>query len=88
MKNRVPRKKKKQAKKVKARHDAMILVQTAISTIQGAMRAAMIASRPTPSYQPGGIAFKSASAAMNVLDTAESVIGIMSEIKPWREHVK
>jgi len=43
MKNRVPRKKKKKAKRVKAVNDALTMTKAAIVTMQGVIQMAMIA---------------------------------------------
>lgn len=77
----VPRKNKKQAKKLKSVGDASAMVQTALVTANNAARIAIISSQ----YQAP--ALKALYVAQTVIDTAQSIQKVMSQIKPWHEYV-
>lgn len=88
MKNRAPRKAKKQAKKLKSKHDSVIMAKTALSTALGAIQLASIASQPNPTFNPAWPAMKAISITQHCLTQAEVIKNILSEIKPWQEFVK
>lgn len=86
MKDRRPRKLKKQLKK---RYDKMIaakILQTAMTTTMSAIQMALIGAKPIPRYETGGVAVKAVKALETVMDCAQSITSIMnSGPKNWRE---
>lgn len=84
---RVPRKKKKQAKKLKAAVDAMILTQAAMVSAMGMAQMAIISALPSALPAPVTIAEKALKAASVAVDSAKAVQNVMSQIKPWYEYV-
>ena len=94
MKDRIPRKLKKLAKKHKAKHDAMVTATTAITAALGAARMLSIASRPIPKANGNNgddiiksVLEKKIALANCILQTSYSAAISMQQIKPWREHV-
>lgn len=85
---RAPRKAKKQAKKLVAVHNGMVMMQAAVSAAMHAVQVAHIASRPTPTFIPSDISQKALSVAEVCIDGAKSMQSIMSEIKTWHHFVK
>lgn len=88
MKNRAPRKAKKQAKKLKAKNDNTVRVKAMLSAAMHAIQLAHISSRPTPTFDSGTVASKALAVVDVTIDAANSMQSIMSEIKPWQEFVK
>lgn len=88
MKIRAPRKAKKQAKRLKAVHDAFVMTQAAVSTAMVAIQIARIVSMPNPTLIPGWPALKSLKVAECAMNQADSVKNILSQIKPWQHFVR
>lgn len=86
MKNRAPRKKKKQAKKLKTAHDAVIMAKSAVIIMQGVMQTAMINSMVNypPIVTP---ALKVLKVVEVVQNTATAMAQCTSEFKPWTHFV-
>ena len=78
---RVPRKKKKQAKKLKAKHDLVIFAMGAMVGASGMVQLATIGS----SFEP--VPVKIARASVTALESAQSVQRVMAQRKPWTEFV-
>lgn len=84
MKYRAPRKKKKQAKRLKAANDAMIIARTSIISVQAAMQLAIISATPCSPYSRfGSVAEKTLRVVEITMDTAKAIKTSMSDIKPW-----
>lgn len=81
MKHHAPRKKKKQAKKLKAANDAIVMVRTAMISTQSFAQIAIISA--TPLNQITSIAEKALKVAMVTIDAAKAVAKSMSDIKHW-----
>lgn len=81
MRHRAPRKKKKQAKRIKAAHDAFVMTQAAVSTAMGAVQLACIVARPNPTT-------KALEVAECTINQADAIKKILSQIKPWQHFVK
>jgi carbon starvation protein CstA len=75
---RVPRKKKKQAKKLKAANDALVICQAAMVTASSLAQLAIISA--VPFELP---ALRAVKAAQHVVDAQKSVMNVMQGIKPW-----
>lgn len=88
MKIRAPRKAKKQAKRLKSAHDAMVMVKAAMSVAMHALQVAQISSRPVPRFDSDALPSKALAITEVTIDAAKSMSSIMSEIKPWQEFVK
>lgn len=88
MYNRRPRKVKKLAKKKKAKHDAAVMVQTAVVSVMGAIQFAHIQSLPIlKDANVGAIRTDKALAATKAaIDTTLAVSKSLQQIKSWREH--
>lgn len=82
MKHRAPRKKKKQAKKLKAAHDISIMVRTQIIAAQSTAQVAIIAASPAAAP-----AFKALKVASVMIGTARWIQASLSEIKHWTSFV-
>lgn len=89
MKNRVPRKLKKIAKKRKAVADGIVGVRNVLTVAMGSVQLAMVAAQPLPMYGPSRIfpALKALRILEIAKDTAAAVQRNMSHIKDWRQHV-
>lgn len=86
---RLPRKRKKQVKKIVERKTALKMAMTAMVAVQSRVQIAMIASTPIPYFGPAGIAHKAVSVAKAVADTATAIQRIMSEPpNSWREFIR
>jgi hypothetical protein len=79
---RVPRKKKKQAKKLKAINDGLVMVQAIMITASNLAQLAIISA--TPFEVP---ALKAVKAAQLVIDSQKSVSKVMLGIKPWTDFI-
>ena len=79
---RVPRKKKKVAKKLKAKNDALVMAMAAMVNASSMVQMAIIGS--TPSEIP---AIKIVKAAQMAVDSAKAVANCMAQIKPWTSFV-
>lgn len=82
MKNRVPRKAKKKAKKLKSRNDAFVFARTAMVNVMHLAQLATISSMPF--HDPK---LKSLQAAEVALNSAKAVSKSMEDIKPWTSFV-
>jgi hypothetical protein len=83
---RLPRKKKKQAKKLKAKADALIMYQAAVVAAQGRIQLALISAKPV--QFPHQIPLKALAVVNTTMDTAKAFNQVLSQIKPWYEHVR
>lgn len=88
MKHRAPRKKKKQAKRLKALNDAFIMTQAAVSCVMTMVQVAHIAGRPNPTFIPTAIVDKAIDVAQATKDGATAITSIMAQIKTWQHFVK
>lgn len=89
MKNRLPRKRKKQVKKVVARKTASKMAMCAVVAAQSYAQTAIISAIPVYSFAAVGVADKALRVIETVINTAYSVKQIMSEPpNSWREFIK
>lgn len=86
MLNRVPRKKKKIAKKIKAKADTLVLVQAAMAMALSVSQVAIITAAPIPITGHGP------SRAVSIVEAVKNCVRVQSEIlsqmKPWRDYVR
>lgn len=86
MKNRIPRKLKKHAKKRKAIADAIVLSQCAISSVMSAAQLAMISSSPILQDSDR------ISKVLRIVEVAKNAAEIISrhtqQIKPWQHFAR
>ena len=80
---RVPRKKKKVAKKLKAKNDAVVMAMAAMVQVSSLAQMAIISA--TPSEIPG---LKVIKVAQTAIESAKAVSNCMAQIKPWTSFVK
>lgn len=86
MKDRRPRKLKKQLKARYVRAIAFRTVATATISAVAAVQTAMVASRPIRKHDPAGLADKAMATVKIAMDCANTVAGILkSGPKNWRE---
>lgn len=87
---RLPRKRKKQVKKIVERKRAYKIATTAMVAAQSHIQIAIIASTPVPDQPPPvNVAWRSISAAKVMVDAAQSISKIMSEPpNSWREFIR
>lgn len=96
MKPRLPRKYKKQIKKLVSITNATKYLRCAIVSMQSSAQLAMISARPIPSFLNGGfispapeIANKALCVVELVSNTAHSISNIMNEHpKSWRDFIR
>lgn len=79
MKDRRPRKLKKQAKRKKLTHDAFVMAQAAVVTAQTFSKLAIINSTPFLSYPS-----KAMSVVAHTQNATKAIQLVLSQIKPWR----
>jgi hypothetical protein len=85
---RLPRKRKKQVKKVVERKTASKMIMCALTAASAHAQTAIIASQPI-SIPQVGIAHKAVRTAMVMVDTAVAIQRILSEPpNSWREFIK
>ena len=80
---RFPRKKKKLMKKAKAKADALIMAQTAITAAISAVQLAMINAQPI--RYPHDKTAKALAIVNRVTQTANSIHVILNQIQPWQK---
>lgn len=86
MKDRRPRKLKKQLKKRYDSAVALRIVRCALATEMGAVHTAIVASKPIPKHDQAGLANKAIGTVRIAMDSANTVAGILkSGPKNWRE---
>jgi hypothetical protein len=78
---RVPRKKKKQAKKLKAKHDVVVFAMAAMTGASGMVQLATIGSSLEP------VPVRIARASVTAIESAQAVQRCMAQIKPWTHFV-
>lgn len=83
MKNRVPRKLKKKAKKLKSRNDAFVIARTAMVNAMHLAQMATISSMPSLEPTP----LKALRFAEVAINSAKAVQKSMEDIKPWTSFV-
>lgn len=92
MSKRLPRKRKKQVKKIVAAKTAMKTVTAAMTSAMGMAQIAIITLRPTPNFislSAASIAEKTLAAATVAMDSAKAIQKIMSEPpNSWREFIR
>lgn len=87
MKNRVPRKKKKIAKKRKSINDSVLMAQSAMVVMSGLTQTAIIAAMPTGYVPIVTPAIKALKVAEAMLNTANAIKNITNQFKPWTHFV-
>jgi hypothetical protein len=80
---RVPRKKKKVAKKLKAKNDALVMAMAAMVQASSLVQMAIIGS--TPNEIP---ALKIVKAVQMAVESNQAVAKCMAQIKPWTSYIK
>lgn len=86
---RLPRKRKKQAKKIVAAKTAFKIVSSGIVSAMALAQTAVIASTPAQYIGPVGVAYKAVSVANVMADTAQSINKIMAELpNSWKDFLK
>lgn len=86
MKDRRPRKLKKQLKKRYASACAVRVAQCAMTTAMSAIQTAIVASKPIPKHDQAGLANKAIDTVKIAMDCANTVAGTLkSGPKNWRE---
>lgn len=86
---RLPRKRKKQVKKIVQRKTASKMAMTAAVTAQAYAQTAIISSTQFSSYGPIGVVDKALSVTRLMVDTAQAIGKIMSEPpNSWREFIR
>lgn len=86
---RLPRKRKKQVKKIVSAKTAFKIVTAGMVSAMGIAQTAIIASTPINYIGPAGIAHKAVSAAKVMVDTTQSINKIMSEPpNSWKDFLK
>lgn len=85
---RLPRKKKKQAKKLVATKTALKVALSSIAAAQAMAQNAMIAATPSDNLI-SSVALKSAKISMNLVDTSVAIKRIMSEPpNSWKDFIR
>lgn len=87
MKNRVPRKLKKLAKKRKAIADTLTTVQLALIAAQSNAQVALVSAIPSYGPSPVAVALKTLRVVQIAMDTAK-IIQEKARFKHWKEFAK
>lgn len=87
---RLPRKRKKQVKKIVERKRAYKIAMVGLMSVQARAQISLIVSRPISYFPPPvNVANKAASVAKAVVDAATAIQRIMSEPpNSWREFIR